>query len=80
MDKGGNHLNAGGTVFISYAWVDGASMATRLHDDLEHAGIKAFLDERDIREGDVRFKRKVGEASPLCTLQSRANRDGSPTF
>jgi hypothetical protein len=31
-------------------------------------------------EGDVRFKRKVGEASPLCTLQSRANRDGSPTI
>jgi hypothetical protein len=31
-------------------------------------------------EGDVRFKRKAGETSPLCTLQSRANRDGSPTL
>ena len=27
-------------------------------------------------EGDVRSKRKAGEASPLCTLQSRANRYG----
>jgi len=64
MDKGGNHLNAGGTVFISYAWVDGASMATRLHDDLEHAGIKAFLDERDIREGE----------NTSCSLCSRRGR------
>jgi hypothetical protein len=31
------------TVCISYAWVDGASLATRLYDGLEQTGIKCFL-------------------------------------
>jgi tetratricopeptide (TPR) repeat protein len=38
-------------IFISYAQVDGKKFAERLHDDLEHAGIPAFLDERDIGYG-----------------------------
>jgi tetratricopeptide (TPR) repeat protein len=39
------------SVFISYAQVDGREFAFKLHDDLEAAGIKAFLDEQDIKEG-----------------------------
>jgi tetratricopeptide (TPR) repeat protein len=39
------------SVFISYAQVDGSDFARKLHDDLEAAGMKAFLDERDIKEG-----------------------------
>jgi len=42
--------------------------------------VSATVDRGTSAYGDVRFKRKVGEASPLCTLQSRANRDGSPTL
>jgi tetratricopeptide (TPR) repeat protein len=42
---------APGGVFISYAQVDGKEFATRLHDDLERAGVKVFLDERDIKPG-----------------------------
>ena len=40
-----------GKVFISYARDDGRKFAIRLHKDLEDAGVRAFLDELDMKSG-----------------------------
>src|SRR5207244_4197299 len=49
-------------VFISYARADGKHAATRLHSELELAGISVYQDVRDLESGDWPWQDQISTA------------------
>ena len=65
--------SAGGRLFISYARIDGAELAQRLHEDLRNKGYDVWFDSRRLRGGSTwttEIEKALDEAECVLALMT----------
>src|ERR1035437_6954164 len=68
--------SAGGKVFISYAWIDGADLAQRLQRDLRDKGYDAWIDRQRLQAGcswTREIEAALDEADYVLALMTRGS-------
>jgi hypothetical protein len=71
-------FGSGGQVFISYARRDGSELARLVRDELQRAGFRAFLDEREIAGGSPiqdKLHEEIGRSDLVLLVDSRGAAD-----